>query len=165
MKAIDSYRDQRWLEQKLDYVWSNYFYDVEMVNEVRIKYGRKAKRRLGSIGLDKNDRSISIITINPIYQDLEVPQDVIIATIVHEMTHYAHGFNSMHEQKQRHPHRGGVIRREFAERGLEEMYLAQKKWLDENWLGMLEKHFGPENVYKPRRRSVKTKMPWWFAGF
>ena len=141
-KGLETYRNQKWLEQMLDYVWTNHFPDVEKLNEVKIRYGRKAKRRLGSIGLDKNDSTISIITINPIYQDAEVPQHVIVATIVHEMTHYAHGFNSMHEQKQRHPHRGGVIRKEFAERGLEDMYLAQKSWLDDNWLRILEKHFG-----------------------
>lgn len=165
MNQDQTYRNQRWLEQMLDYVWSNHFSDVEKVNEVRIKYGRKAKRRLGSIGLDRNDPTISVITINPIYMDEEIPQHVIISTIVHEMTHYAHGFNSLHEQKQRHPHRGGVIRKEFAERGLEEMYVKQKEWLDENWLRILEKHFGAENLYKPRRRKAKIKVPWWFAGF
>ena len=163
-KGLETYRNQEWLEQMLDYVWTNHFPDVEKLNEVKIRYGRKAKRRLGSIGLDRNDSTISIITINPIYQDIEVPQHVIVATIVHEMTHYAHGFNSMHEQKQRHPHRGGVIRKEFAERGLEDMYLAQKSWLDDNWLRILKKHFGPENIYKPRRKSVKIKIPWWISG-
>lgn len=164
MKKIESYRDQRWLEQMLDFVWSNHFADVERINEVRIKYGRKAKRRLGSIGLDQKDNNVSVITINSIYQDLEIPQHVIIATIVHEMTHYAHGFNSLHQQKQRHPHRGGVIKREFAERGLEEMYLAQKQWLDDNWVRIIEKHFGADNVYKPRTRNQKVKVPWWFFG-
>lgn len=165
MKKIESsYRDQLWLEQMLDYIWSNHFPDVEKVNEVKIKYGRKAKRRLGSIGLDRNDQTISIITINPIYRDSEVPQHVIVATIVHEMTHYAHGFNSMHDRKQRHPHRGGVIRKEFAERGLESMYVEQKKWLDENWISILEKHFGAENIYRPRKSKLKIKIPWWISG-
>jgi hypothetical protein len=165
LKSIDNFRDEQWLAQLLDFIWSNHFDDVEKVNEVRIKYGRKAKRRLGSIGLDRNNPTISVITINPIYRDADVPQHVIVATIVHEMTHYAHGFNSMHEQKQRHPHRGGVIRREFAERGLEDMYVNQKKWLDDNWLGILEKHFGAENIYKPRKLKAKPKSPWWFARF
>ena len=164
MKNEQDFRNQRWLEQMLDFVWVNHFSDVEKINEVVIKYGRKAKRRLGSIGLDKNDRTISVIIINPIYRDPEVPEPVIIATIVHEMTHYAHGFNSLHDQKQKHPHRGGVIRREFAERGLEDMYLEQKKWLDDNWLRILKKHFGPENVYKPRRKTVKTKIYRWLSG-
>src|SRR5436190_14188727 len=108
-----SYRDQEWLENLLADIWYRYFADVDQSNRVIIRYGRKAKRRLGSISLDPKDRETSIITINPIYQDLEIPEYVVVATIVHEMTHYAHGFNSPLEQKHQHPHSGGVIKSEF----------------------------------------------------
>lgn len=160
---IDSYRNQRWLESTLDYIWNTHFEDVPRANNVEIIFGKKAKRRLGSIGLDKDDPNTSIIRINPIFKDLEVPEFVIVATIVHEMTHYAHGFNSPLEQKQQHPHRGGVIRREFAERGLEYMYIEQNAWLKENWPGILDKYFEP-TAYRRRNRTVKLKLPWWMSG-
>ena len=100
---ITSYRDQEWLENMLADIWDKHFSDVDQANDVVIKYGRAAKQRLGSISLDRKNPEISVITINPIYTDLDVPEYVIKATIVHEMTHYAHGFNSPHHQKQRYP--------------------------------------------------------------
>ncbi|MEI7818629.1 MAG: hypothetical protein WCI47_00765 [bacterium] len=137
---IETYRDQEWLENLLADIWYEHFLDVPQQNDVRIIWGRRAKRRLGSISLDPKDRQTSIIRVNTLFMDLDVPEYVVRSTIFHEMTHYAHGFNSPLEQKQKHPHSGGVIRREFAERGQEEMYLAQQAWLKENWVGILLKH-------------------------
>lgn len=156
-----SYRDQEWLENLLADVWFRYFGDVEQTNEVYIKYGRKAKRRLGSIGLDRSDMYTTIITINPLYQDTDVPEYVVLATIVHEMTHYAHGFNSPHNQKQRHPHSGGVIRREFAERGLENLYIKQKKWLKNNWQDIIDKYYDSNTRRYINQRTKVVKLPWW----
>jgi hypothetical protein len=82
----------------------------------------------------------SIIRVNRLFQDLDVPEFVVRATIFHEMTHYAHGFNSPLEQKQKHPHSGGVIRKEFAERGQVALYEKQRKWLDATWVSILKKH-------------------------
>lgn len=159
---IETYRNQEWLENILADVWYKYFFDVAQKNEVVIKYGRKARYRLGSIGLDTKDHSISVITINPLYQDLEVPEYVVVATIVHEMTHYAHGFNSPHAQKQQHPHSGGVIRKEFAERGLEDMYQKQKKWLKTHWPTIVTKYFPPQQPRIRRSRgNLVIQVPWW----
>ncbi len=163
---ISDTRDQEWLENLLADIWYKYFSDIEQTNQVHIRYGRKAKRRLGSISLDPKDRQSTVITINPLYQDVDVPEYVVVATIVHEMTHYAHGFNSPHQQKQKHPHSGGVIRREFAERGLENLYFKQQKWLKENWLGVVERHFPnkPYNTikYSARVSNKVVNTPWWF---
>jgi hypothetical protein len=159
---IQSYRDQEWLENMLADTWAKYFSDVDQANDVVIKFGRAAKQRLGSIGLDRKNPNVSVITINSIYKDLEVPEYVIRATIVHEMSHYAHGFNSPHDQKHRYPHSGGVIRQEFAERGLEDLYLQQKKWLKENWAGVVGKYLD----LSPRRyKTVKLRSPWWMNDF
>ena len=132
-----SYRDQEWLENLLADIWYQHFRDVEQNNDVMIIWAKRAKRRLGSIEMDSRDGHTSIIKVNRLFQDLAVPEYVIRATIVHEMTHYAHGFGSPHEQKQRHPHSGGVIRKEFAERGLVDLYLKQKRWLKDNWRDFL----------------------------
>ncbi len=160
-----SYRDQDWLENSLADIWYRHFEDVVQGNVVRIVYGRKAKNQLGSIRRDKHDPTASIITVNPLFQDLDVPEYVVKATIVHEMTHYAHGFNSPLEQKHKHPHSGGVIRREFAERGLEQLYLDQKAWLKEYWPLILARHF-PNNRYKivKTTTSRQVPLPWWMRG-
>ncbi len=158
-------RDQAWLQDLLDRTWDAHFADVPQDNDVRIEYGRRAKRRLGSIRLDPKDNRTSIITMNGLFRLPEVPEFVIQATLVHELTHYAHGFNSPLQQQQRHPHAGGVMRREFEERGLLDLYLEQKRWLKVRWAPLLEREFPPA---QPRRRAVqsKTKLPkpFWFLG-
>jgi hypothetical protein len=157
-------RDEAWLQGILDKIWDNYFVDVRQDNDVRIVYGRRAKRRLGSISLDPADRNTSIITMNGIFRNPGIPEFVVEATIVHELTHYAHGFNSPLDQAQPHPHAGGVMRKEFAERGLLELYLQQKRWLKENWQAVIVAEFGGQGM--PRRQSAKIKIPkpFWFIG-
>ncbi len=158
-------RDEAWLQGILDKIWDNYFPEVEQVNDVRMVYGRRTKRRLGSISLDPNNRNVSIITMNGLFKREDIPEFVVEATIFHELTHYAHGFNSPLEQAQEHPHAGGVMRREFAERGLLELYLLQKRWLKTNWPLILADEFGAP----VRRRSavmqrVAVPKPFWFIG-
>ncbi len=158
-------RDDAWLQQLLDTTWDTYFADVPQENDVRIIFGRRAKRRLGSISLDPNDRHISIITMNSIFRSSEIPELVVQATIVHELTHYAHGFNSPLAKAQVHPHAGGVMKREFAERGLLEMYSQNKRWLKDNWPGVLEREFPSRTRSTPPQRSgVKVPKPFWFIG-
>ncbi len=147
-------RDEAWLHGLLDEIWDKYFADVPQENIVRIEYGRRAKTRLGSLKLDPRDRSTSVITMNGLFRDPEIPEYVVTATLVHEMSHYAHGFNSPLEQKYQQPHAGGVMRAEFAERGLEDLYKKQKKWLKDNWRQVIEKNFGALAVYG-RRRIVR----------
>jgi len=150
-------RDDKWLHARLDYIWDSYFSDVEQDNIVRIVWGRKAKTRLGSIRLDPADPSVTIITINRLYQDEFVPEYVVDATIVHELSHYAHGFNSPHTQTKQHPHAGGVMAKEFAERGLTDMYKAQKKWLKLHWSDYISRYFSSTG---PRRHSGDLVHRW-----
>jgi hypothetical protein len=158
-------RDEAWLQQVLDKIWDNYFADVPQENDVRIVFGRRAKRRLGSIMLAPDDSTITIITINSIFKDPAVPEFVVEATIVHELTHYAHGFNSPLAQAQQHPHAGGVMRREFAERGLLELFLQQKRWLKEYWREVLEREF-PPRARKPSTHTARMRVPkpFWYIG-
>ena len=154
-------RDNKWLQQLLDETWDAYFSDVAQDNDVRIVFGRRAKRRLGSISLDPSDRTISIITMNGIFKSLEIPEFVIQATLVHELTHYAQGFNSPLAQAQAHPHAGGVMKREFTERGLLELYLTQKRWLKLNWPKVLAKEFPPRHIM---HRPAGLPKGIWFLG-
>ena len=158
-------RDEAWLQDLLDRTWDEHFADVPQNNDVRIEFGRRAKRRLGSIRLDPADRTTSIITMNGLFRLEEIPEFVVKATLVHELTHYAHGFNSPLEQQQRHPHAGGVMRREFDERGLLDLYLEQKRWLKVHWHEIIAEQLPPA---QPRRRAVQSKVklpkPFWFLG-
>ena len=158
-------RDEAWLQQLLDDTWDEHFSDVLQENDVRIIYGRRAKRRLGSISLDPNDRTTSIITMNGIFKDELIPEFVVVATLVHELTHYAHGFNSPLAQLQSHPHAGGVMRREYDERGLLQLYLDQKKWLKHNWPEVVAREFAPRRrTSAAAARIVKVPKPFWFIG-
>jgi len=153
-------RDDIWLQELLDRTWDSYFSDVPQDNIVRIEFGRRAKRQLGSIRLDRNDAHTSIITLNGLFRDPEIPEFIAEATLVHELIHYAHGFNSPRPQQHAHPHAGGVIRQEYAERGLESLYVRQKRWLKANWPRIVAENFKPSRRRRARGRIV-VRRPFW----
>lgn len=142
-------RDQDWLNHLLDRTIDKYFSDMDRINDIRIEFGRRARRRLGSIAVDPNNSNISIIRINGWFRSMEVPEYIVQSVIVHELCHYAHGFNSgAGETTHRHPHAGGVIRKEFEERGLAKLYDAQQQWLKHNW---------PQFIMKNHARPLTAK--------
>ena len=142
-------RDQKWLEEKMYDLWEEHFADVPRKNLVVIKFGRGSRRQLGCItwatkktrGIQKylqnikyqDDKKVSVIRITSRFKDENIPEEVVLATIAHEMCHYAHGFNSPLKQIYNHPHKGGVIRKEMEERELGHLYKFSKKWLKANW--------------------------------
>jgi hypothetical protein len=159
-------RDDKWLYQLLDNIWDQHFSDVPQDNFVRIVWGRKTRNRLGSIKVDPKDPEVSIITLNSLFKDSEVPEFVIKATLVHELCHYAHGFNSPLEQKYRHPHAHGVMRAEFKERGLEVLYVKQRRWLRAYWHIVVEKKL-PTRAHSRRivaRKTIVVPKPFWIIG-
>src|SRR5665647_1927223 len=118
-------RDNEWLEEKLENIWAQYFNDVEKINSIVIKFGKKARSRLGSIkqlhnyrsrplaggsrtitdfSTDSKNMNDSIITLTGYFKDERVPECIIDSTIAHELCHYAHGFSSPHPQASKHPH-------------------------------------------------------------
>jgi hypothetical protein len=147
-------RDEKWLFQKLDEVWDTYFPEMDQPNDVRIVWGRKAKCRLGSIKLGSQigDHRETIITINGLFRDELIPEFVVLATIGHELAHYAHGFNSPFEQKYQTPHAGGVVHHELRRRGLDVLEKKQKKWLKENWAPYLLRVM-PKKM-RPKKRII-----------
>jgi hypothetical protein len=150
-------RDDKWLFSKLDEVWDNYFPDVPQDNDVRIVWGRRARTRLGSIKLGEKRRGEhpeTIITINSLFKDTKIPEFVVIGTIAHELSHYAHGFHSPIERKFATPHAGGVIHRELRERGLGDLEKKQKKWIKENWRPYIMEHYAPKPTKRRRRKVV-----------
>ncbi len=157
-------RDNAWLQMILDKIWDNYFADVPQENDVRIAFGRRAKRRLGSISMDPHESATSLITINGLFKSQDVPEFVVEATIFHELTHYAHGFNSPLNRAQAHPHAGGVMRREFADRGLLDLYTQQKRWLKLNWPDLTQREFQGMRVRNTSPANIKVPKPFWFLG-
>lgn len=151
---MEKQRTNKWLIDRLYYIWEEYFSDVPRKNLVLIKFGRSSRAQLGSIkwangktrikGLMKNrdlqefykaqdDKRITVITVTQKFKNLEIPEYVVDATIAHELCHYTHGFSSPLKQLYKHPHKGGIIRKELEGRGFGERHKKAKKWLKENW--------------------------------
>lgn len=132
-------RNDRWLEEQLEYLLGTYFADVKISNPIVIRFGREAKFRFGSIKLlktrglrlilGKSKPQKSIITITRMFASEEVPAEVVQFTIAHELTHYAHGFSSQNRRLFRHPHHGGVVNAEIKNRGGEHLIKAYKNWI------------------------------------
>lgn len=132
-------RDDRWLEEQLQYLLQKYFSSVTITNPIQIKFGREAKYRFGSIKLlrkkglkifrkDSTPQK-SLITITSMFAREHVPVGVVRYTIAHELCHYAHGFSSMNKQMFRHPHHGGIVNRELMQRGADDLIRDFKAWL------------------------------------
>src|SRR5579884_1652945 len=100
-----SKRDDAWLLSRLEYLWSNFFDNVDQVNPVFINFGRYSKFRLGSIRFDSISRN-SYITITGMFKDPNIPVEVVDHTIAHELCHYTHGFSSPKTRLHKYPHSG-----------------------------------------------------------
>ncbi len=146
-------RDNAWLEQKLEKIWREHFGDVEQSNDVEIKFGAKARRRLGSIRQinprDKN--SATKILITGYFRDDRVPESIIDATIAHELCHYAHGFCSPLPKFSKYPHQGGLVDKELRSRGFADALKSQKAWLKTDWPIIAGE---PIRRHRMRRRRV-----------
>jgi hypothetical protein len=123
-------RDGAWLERELERLLQGPFLDVEIVNPIVVKWGRRARGRFGSIALRDG---VSVIIINGAFREPGIPAEIVRATLAHELAHYAHGFSSEHRQAHPHPHRGGVVDRELGARGLGELAGLHKRWAREEW--------------------------------
>jgi len=131
---------------------------MPVTNPIQIRWGRETKFRFGSIKLEGKSRRYirlrglggflnrkiefqedskgetpkkSIITVTSMFAAETVPYDVVLYTIAHELTHYAHGFSSTNKKLFRHPHHGGVVNAEIERRGGKHLVTAYKQWLKE----------------------------------
>ena len=129
------------LNTYLDAIWRQYFSDIPCVNTVEIAYCYPWKRRLGLIRLSL-DNSTTFIGINSLLQHQEVPQYILITTIAHELTHYAHGFGSPLPRISTHPHANNVVNRELEQRGLGKYAQLCDQWIDEHWFSFYTSHRG-----------------------
>jgi hypothetical protein len=163
-------RDNTWAENRMDQIWRDHFSDVPQENKVKIKFGRRARTRLGSIKQLHNYRSNkvrtimlqtsrqssknindSLITLTGYFKDENIPQYIIDLTIAHELCHYAHGFSSPLPQLFKYPHQGGLVDKELAKRGFGAALKDQKKWLKTEWPKII-------GVKIRRRRKRRPKV-------
>ena len=125
------------LARYLDAIWQDYFSDIPRINSVDIAYCQPWKRRLGLIRLSL-DSTKSFIGINALLQLQEVPDYVLLTTIAHELTHYAHGFGSPLPRIFEHPHANNIVQRELNKRGLGELANQCDEWIDKRWFSFYD---------------------------
>ncbi len=151
IKPVESkLRNNIYLREKLDSIWSNHFKDIEKLNLVNIRFKGNWKNKFGHIDL-KKDKSTEIV-VNGFFKDHRIPEFIIDLTIAHELVHYSHGFQSPHKRLFKHPHQGGIVTKELKNRGFIRELKKEKKWLKESWYPLIEKEF-------PKR---KRKRSYWF---
>lgn len=126
-------RNNKWLQKVASGLWQKYFSDIPPANDLRVKFGRKAKWQLGSIKQKRGLLRPSIIVINGHFKNSHVPKYVVEAILVHEFIHYITGFSSSKRQSSRFPHKGGIIKMEMKKRELEWLEKRQKEWVDKYW--------------------------------
>ena len=134
-------RDGEWLHGTLRHLWDRYFSDTARVNHVHISFGGAWKTRLGSITMS-DDQKTSYIQVNGLLRLPEVPEFVTRVTVAHEMVHYAHGFGSPLPQRYKHPHRGGIVKREIIRRGMESEYRLYDEWVYAHWYDFYDSQIG-----------------------
>ncbi len=124
--------NRRDLTRYLNQIWRHHFADTPRVNNVYIDYCYPWKSRLGLIRLSQ-DQSTSFIGINTLLMLQQVPEEVLITTIAHELVHYAHGFGSPLPRYYKHPHANNIVDRELEQRKLGEYLRRCHAWIDKNW--------------------------------
>jgi len=129
---VDSARSQDWLEQQFMDIWRTYFPDVDQVNEVCIRFVKESKTRLGWISLSLSGRS-TLIGINRLLSNQDMPLHVCEITIAHEIAHYAHGFGSPLPRKYADPHANGIVEQELEARGLGPVLAIYQEWTETQW--------------------------------
>lgn len=145
----------------LDEIWQGHFADVPRANCLEIAYCQPWKRRLGLIRLSL-DNTTSFIGLNALLQLPQVPEYVLITTIAHELTHYAHGFGSPLPRLYKHPHANNVVKHEMERRDLGETLRLCNEWIDSQWFSFYDKEcengWGslPE-TYRPACSRRKTR--------
>ncbi len=131
------------------------FSEKEITNLLAVKTGKKWKRTLGHIKTLENKEYGSLIEINPMLFDLDVPEFVLNYVIMHELTHYFQGFASNHEKKHRFPHKGRIVEKELEKKGWKEIQEKSDVWLKANWTKIITKN-GLDPCIKRRQKKKKT---------
>ena len=122
------------LTKKTAQLCREYFPQKQISNLLVVRWGKAWQTKLGHIKpYQQNTQFGSLIEINAVLNDERIPEFVVEATILHELIHYFQGFGSNQPRTQRHPHQGGVIEKEFAKFGWQEIAQKQDTWIHANF--------------------------------
>lgn len=131
-------RDDLFLAEKLNQIWSMLFPEVERKNNIIIRFKGRWKNKFGHIRLLRNKDTE--IAINSYFKNPEIPEYIIDITIAHELVHYMHGFNSPLEKRFKHPHKGNIVNRELVKRGFASMLKNEKNFIKDEWPRFISKN-------------------------
>ena len=151
-----SMRDDLWLQERFNQLWSLFFSEIEKKN-IFIRWKGRWKNKFGHIKTTSGKRTE--IAINSLFRDLRVPEDVVKLTIAHEIVHYMHGFHSHLPKQIEKPHAHGVVDKELIKRGFGYAVKNEKNWAKTQWWP-LYKELCPDKL-KPRVILRKRRF-WWF---
>jgi len=144
-------RDDIWLQNRFDQIWTLFFQEVEKKN-VFIHWKGRWKNKFGHI---KKTKKGTEIAINTLFKDLRVPEDMIKLTIAHEIVHYSHGFHSHLPKLFKHPHQGGIVEKVLIEKGFKYAIKKEKEWFKKEWQD-LYKELRPQRarIQRTRRKGL-----------
>lgn len=149
-------RDDNWLVERVEQHCLAYFSQLKRLNPIAVKFAIHARNKYGSIQLKGN---VSYIRVNHLYALPEVPEFVVDETLIHELIHYSHGFGSTLTKKFLHPHRGGVIEKEFVALGIESLMERASEWRTQHWDALYNTHYA-ERVQKSVQREEQVSDLW-----
>jgi hypothetical protein len=133
-----------------------HFPDMPQGYPIVICFGNRAKNRFGSIS-PRNGKSI--IRLNGLFSDSELPLFVLEETLAHELVHYLHGFGSGLPQRYRHPHQGGVVEQELYARGLGETHEKAEAWRKAHWRSFYESRC-PDLTARKTDAQIQRSTAW-----
>ena len=131
-------RNDMFLANRLNQIWSMLFPEVERKSNIAIRFKGKWKNKFGHIKLLRNKDTE--IAINSYFKSEDIPEYIIDLTIAHELVHYMHGFNSPLEKRFKHPHKGNIVNRELVNRGFGFMLKNEKNFVRNIWPRFLERN-------------------------
>jgi hypothetical protein len=108
-----------------------------------------------------DDQATSYIQVNSLFQMHDVPDYVVRVTVAHEMVHYAHGFGSPLPRRYKHPHRGGIVKRELLARGMGVEYEQYDEWVYNRWYDFYENHVDSQRSVEEvlSAKAVASRLP------
>lgn len=155
MSAI-SLRDNRWLEARVQQLWTSYYSDVTPCYPINATFGPRARYRYGSIySIGKQCH----ILVNRLFAHPDVPEYVVDATLAHELAHYVHGYGSGLPKRYAHPHRGGVVDKEMQARGCYHLEERAGEWRRTQWQGFYASQ-AADSMARRQEREKREQTRW-----
>ena len=154
-EITSQFRTEIWLKERIELIWRHHFADVPRKSAIISSFGIIAKNRFGSIALRNG---VSVIRLNRLFADPELPLFFLDETLAHELVHYVHGFGSTLPRIYADPHRGGVIELELERRGLTPLHLRAEEWRKLHWAEFYQKKCPESTLIKQFKTEASHKI-------